>query len=126
MLRVRLHALDVMGAETQEQTLGSYQITTRYYSQVGGSREERSPAQPEARTPKNRVVESAYWMMDLSVAFTTVMALLAAVVGYISIIYLLSPKYDPREPPVLSHFIPYVGHIIGMIRYGTSYFEMLR
>ena len=64
--------------------------------------------------------------MDSSAVSTTVAILLSILVGYASIVYFLSPKYDSREPPVISHFIPYVGHILGLIRYGQRYFQMIR
>lgn len=34
-------------------------------------------------------------------------------------------KVDPREPPVISPRIPLVGHIIGMLTGGTTYFRQL-
>jgi len=64
--------------------------------------------------------------MDSGVASASLVVLLLVVVGYVSVVYFFSPKYDPREPPVLSHYIPYVGHVLGLIRYGQYYFEMLR
>ncbi len=33
---------------------------------------------------------------------------------------------DPREPPLIRPKIPLVGHLIGMLRYQTAYFEKLR
>jgi len=64
--------------------------------------------------------------MDFTVASTSVVLLTVVVVGYVSLVHLFSPKYDPREPPVLPHLIPYVGHILGLIRNGPLYFETLR
>jgi len=64
--------------------------------------------------------------MDVSIASMAMGSLLLVVTTYVSIIYFFSPKYDPREPPVISHIIPYVGHILGLIIYGTHYFEILR
>ena len=52
--------------------------------------------------------------------------LLLLVITYISLVYLFSPKYDPREPPVIPSLIPYVGHMLGLLRYGQRYFEILR
>lgn len=38
----------------------------------------------------------------------------------------LSVKLDPAEPKLLKPTIPYIGHIIGMLRYsGGGYFEKL-
>ena len=64
--------------------------------------------------------------MHLSVVSSTVVILTTVTLGYLSIVYFLGPKYDPQEPPVLSHYIPYVGHILGLIRHGQHYFELLR
>lgn len=36
------------------------------------------------------------------------------------------PKYDPKEPPVLPQTLPYVGHLIGFISHGYSYYTKLR
>ncbi len=38
----------------------------------------------------------------------------------------LSIDYDPREPPIIKSRIPYVGHILGIIRYGTKYFKIVK
>jgi hypothetical protein len=35
-------------------------------------------------------------------------------------------QLDPREPPIALPKIPFIGHIIGMIRYQLGYFEILR
>lgn len=36
------------------------------------------------------------------------------------------PKYDPKEPPVLPQKLPYVGHLIGFLFGGFSYYTQLR
>lgn len=64
--------------------------------------------------------------MDTSLFTTFLGILLLLVIVYISLVHLLSPEYDPREPPVISSLIPYVGHMIGLLRYGQRYFEILR
>lgn len=60
-------------------------------------------------------------------AYTVTLVLL---VGFVAVCYLLqnyyAPKTAPNEPPVLSHPIPYVGHIIGLLRHGLAYFEATR
>ena len=33
---------------------------------------------------------------------------------------------EVHEPPVVEHWIPYVGHLFGLIRFGVSYFDRLR
>lgn len=35
-------------------------------------------------------------------------------------------KMDPREPPLLRPWIPFIGHLIGMLQYNQAYFEKLR
>ena len=44
---------------------------------------------------------------------------------YLILTYILTPKYDRREPPAVPTFLPYVGHIINLIRFGQQYFETL-
>lgn len=33
---------------------------------------------------------------------------------------------DPKEPPLARAQIPFIGHLIGMLRYHIMYFELLR
>jgi hypothetical protein len=33
---------------------------------------------------------------------------------------------DPQEPPLLRPWIPFIGHLIGMLQYHQAYFEKLR
>ncbi|KIW23167.1 uncharacterized protein PV07_11387 [Cladophialophora immunda] len=37
----------------------------------------------------------------------------------------LTIDHSPGEPPVIKPGIPYIGHILGIIRYGTKYFEIV-
>ena len=64
--------------------------------------------------------------MDTSLFSTFVGILLLVVIVYVSLVYMFGPKYDPREPPVISSLVPFVGHILGLLRYGQRYFEILR
>ena len=64
--------------------------------------------------------------MDISLFSAIVGVLLLGVIGYVALVHLFCPIYDPREPPVVSSLIPYVGHILGLLRYGQRYFELLR
>ena len=34
--------------------------------------------------------------------------------------------YDPHEPPIIRSKIPLVGHMIGMVQWGSKYFEILK
>lgn len=38
--------------------------------------------------------------------------------------YLFAPKHSVNEPPLVSQSIPYIGHLLGLLRYGTHYYEM--
>ena len=40
--------------------------------------------------------------------------------------YFLGAKLDPKEPPLVPSTIPYVGHLIGMIRRRTRYLVDVR
>ena len=40
--------------------------------------------------------------------------------------HFLGPKYDSREPPLVSQKVPYLGHLIGLIQHGLMYIENLR
>ena len=64
--------------------------------------------------------------MEYSLFSAVLIALLLLLVGYASLVFLFTPKYDPREPPVLTHYVPYVGHVLGLIFEGQGYFERLR
>lgn len=49
------------------------------------------------------------------------LALLAAFI----VAWQWNERRDPREPPYIRSNIPFVGHIIGMIRYGAKYFQLV-
>lgn len=52
---------------------------------------------------------------------------IATAVVFLSLLYKFSsPQMDPREPPVLKPGIPLVGHLVGLVRYGVDYFDVLR
>lgn len=51
-------------------------------------------------------------------------ALLTVFVTIIS--RLLSVKHDPREPPLISPKIPYIGHLIGFLRHGNDYMQVIK
>jgi hypothetical protein len=37
-----------------------------------------------------------------------------------------SPRTVADEPPIVSHPIPFIGHLIGILQHGISYFDRLR
>lgn len=59
-------------------------------------------------------------MMSFPVIFAGVAILLA------SLNYFFSLKLDPREPPLLPQKIPLIGHLIGFLRNGNSYYLDMR
>ena len=38
----------------------------------------------------------------------------------------LGKQHDPREPPCIPKPIPYIGHLLGLIRHGTRYYAQVR
>ncbi len=50
------------------------------------------------------------------------------VVGALAWLYMrsVSVKMDPREPPLVRSTIPYIGHLLGMLRHQFSYLIILR
>jgi hypothetical protein len=57
------------------------------------------------------------------IVFIPVLLLL---VSFLFALYHAHMKYDPREPPIIHHRVPYVGHVIDIFRYGAKYFETLQ
>lgn len=56
-----------------------------------------------------------------------VMLLLAAVLAVIFVLdRLLTPQRFSNEPPVVSQSIPYIGHIFGLLRHGSMYYQITR
>ena len=52
------------------------------------------------------------------------------VLGIVAALYflaerLLSIKLDPKEPPLIAPKVPFIGHILGLIQYGTGYYAKL-
>ena len=35
-------------------------------------------------------------------------------------------RRDPREPPYIHSTLPLIGHLVGMVRYGAKYFELVK
>jgi len=56
--------------------------------------------------------------------------IIAIVIGILSGLFLLWRKsdvsLDPQEPPIALSKLPFIGHILGMMRYQLGYFEILR
>ena len=53
--------------------------------------------------------------------------LLAAAVAVLLVLdRLITPQRFPNEPPVVPHLIPYIGHILGLLRHGSRYYQITR
>lgn len=50
----------------------------------------------------------------------------AAAAAWFALDYFSAPRLFQKEPPLLPHTVPYVGHIFGLLRHGTRYYEMTR
>lgn len=64
--------------------------------------------------------------MVVSYNSTAIWVLAPMVLAYLLYLRFLRAKRDPREPPVISPTIPLIGHIIGLMRYGTDYYAMIK
>ena len=45
---------------------------------------------------------------------------------YLLLIYFWGSKLDPKEPPSIPQPIPFIGHLLGLTRYGTQYYARVR
>ena len=65
--------------------------------------------------------------MESSLAFSLLLLLIAAVAAAWSAFdYFCAPRLSPNEPPLLPHPVPYIGHILGLLRHGTRYYQLTR
>ncbi|RGP80661.1 putative phenylacetyl- ligase [Fusarium longipes] len=62
---------------------------------------------------------------NLSTSSTWTTAALAAVIALSLLNYVLTPRLDPREPPTIKPTIPWIGHILGIIRHQADYSRIL-
>jgi hypothetical protein len=62
----------------------------------------------------------------MPVATTTVGALVLTVAIGAIVSFAFRTKVDPREPPAVYSTIPFIGHIIGMLREGPLYIARIR
>lgn len=60
-------------------------------------------------------------MASTSASLLTVVAVLAA----FFLLWRWTERRDLREPPYVRSRIPFIGHILGMIRYGARYFQLI-
>lgn len=61
---------------------------------------------------------------SFSGSFLTILLAFAA----LSLFYwsMTASDLDPREPPLAKSKIPFIGHLIGMLRYQIKYMEMIK
>lgn len=57
-------------------------------------------------------------------ATVPVAILIAMIVAFL--VHTLGPRVDPREPPLIKPRIPFIGHIIGLMRHQANYHTKLR
>ncbi|MCJ1247982.1 hypothetical protein MMC30_005197 [Trapelia coarctata] len=61
--------------------------------------------------------------MEGSLSLTALQFFLAAICAYFILTYFFGFKYDPKEPPLVPQKIPYIGHLIGIVRHGPTYYS---
>jgi len=64
--------------------------------------------------------------MEGSLTLTALQFILAASFIYFVLNHFFGFKYDPKEPPLIPQRIPYIGHLIGIIRHGPKYYSRVR
>lgn len=57
---------------------------------------------------------------------STYVALAVVPLAYLVLAYIVKPKHDAREPPLIPSGIPYIGHLINILRYKMRYYVNLR
>jgi hypothetical protein len=67
-------------------------------------------------------------MMDLVESLSGYLPVIVLVVAVILLFVWqrLAIPMDAREPHLITPKIPFIGHLIGMMRYQTDYFQQLR
>ena len=56
------------------------------------------------------------WLIALGVAFGC----------WLLLEYYVNVSHDLKEPPVIPQTVPYVGHLLGMLRDGSRYYTTIR
>ena len=54
------------------------------------------------------------------------MVLVIALSCWILLEKFLSLSHDAKEPPIIPQTLPYVGHLLGMLRHGSRYYTQIR
>lgn len=64
----------------------------------------------------------------MSPSYETMIFLLLQVIGIAVLVshllgrFLMLP-HDPKEPPLIPSRIPFIGHVIGLLRHGSGYYS---
>jgi hypothetical protein len=48
------------------------------------------------------------------------------IILYATVQYFATRKIDPREPPIVSSTLPYLGHVLGTLQNGSKYYKTIR
>lgn len=64
--------------------------------------------------------------MELKTSFVLAAILGIATSLFMIIAFFFHIERDSREPPFIPQTIPYIGHLIGIIRKGGSYYDQVR
>ena len=59
------------------------------------------------------------------VSFWTVVALVITSGSYI-LLRVFQPKHHSQEPAVIPQGIPYIGHIVGIVKHGLGYYQVIQ
>ena len=59
---------------------------------------------------------------------TSLWTLVALILAGVSFIFLrfCQPKHHPQEPVVIPQGIPYIGHVVGIIKHGLGYYQFIQ
>lgn len=57
---------------------------------------------------------------------SAVLAIAGLAMGIVFLSIALKVNVDPREPPVVHPRLPFLGHIVGMLREGPMYLKRVR
>ena len=63
--------------------------------------------------------------MDIIIHLSCLLFLMISAI-WLAVHLLYTPVHDPQEPPLVTSRVPFIGHILGLLRYGTRYYQMTR
>ena len=74
-----------------------------------------------------KVMFESWPTMESGLTFPLLLLLAAAIAAaWFALDYFCAPRLSEKEPPLVPHPVPYIGHILGLLRHGTRYYEMTR